>query len=116
MATDNSMGDSRLAPLNLPEAQTEILRRELSGWIASLDEDLEEPELLTNPEQARAEASACRRMLGALGKGTIAVPDEEAHGFLREAAETYDKESDYGQIVATHDAMRGLLAALGGER
>ena len=32
MATDNPMGDSRLVPLHLPDAQALILRRDLGGW------------------------------------------------------------------------------------
>ena len=43
MATDNPTGDSRLAPLALPDAQALILRRDLGGWIDSLEADLANP-------------------------------------------------------------------------
>jgi len=112
MADDNPTDDSRLVPLDLPEGQARILRRDLSGWIDSLEADLREPERLADPERARADLDAYRRLLDAVKEGGVRVPDAEAHRLLREAAEAHDEESGYAEVAAVHDAMHALLAAL----
>ena len=116
MATDNPMGDSRLVSLHLPDAQALILRRDLGGWIESLEADLREPHRLEDSDRTRADLAAYRRLLDGVKEGGIRVPDERAARLLRGAAEAHDRETDYAQVVVTHDAMHALLAALGGER
>jgi hypothetical protein len=45
-------------------------------------------------------------------QGRVLVPDEPAWVAIKAAAEAYDEASDYAEIVAHHDALHGLLAAL----
>lgn len=116
MAIDNPMGDSRLVSLHLPDAQALILRRDLGGWIESLEADLRVPDRLDDPERTRAEVAAYRRLLDGVKEGGMWLPDERAARLLREAADAHDQATDYQEVVATHDAMHALLAALGGER
>lgn len=116
MADRNPTGDSRLVSLDLPDSQAEILRRDLGGWIDSFEADLRRPERLEDPDRTRAEAAACRRLLSGVESRQIHVPDDEARSLLREAADAQDRESEYEEVVATHDAMHAVLAALAGER
>lgn len=113
MATDNPMGDSRLVPLDLPDAQRRILRRDLGAWIESLEADLREPDRLEDPERTRADLAAYCRLLDGVKEGGIWLPDERAASLLGEAADAHDQETGYAEVVATHDAMHALLAALG---
>jgi hypothetical protein len=39
MADQNPKADLRVVPVDLPAAQTEILRSELNGWLASIEEE-----------------------------------------------------------------------------
>ncbi|HET7054164.1 MAG TPA: hypothetical protein VFI09_09665 [Solirubrobacterales bacterium] len=112
MADPNPTGDTRLVSLDLPGAQAEILCRDLASWIDSLDADLRTPERLKDPAWTRAEADACRRMLDGVEAGEVRAPDPEAARFLRGAAEAHDRETDYVEVVAVHDAMHALLAPL----
>jgi len=116
MADQNPTGDSRLVSLRLSDGQAEILCRDLGGWIDSLEADLRRPERLDDPDQTRAEAAACRRLMSGIETGQIHVPDDEAHRFLGGAAAAHDRESEYDEVVSTHDAMHALLAVLAGER
>ena len=112
MATDNPTDDSRLVPLDLLDAQALILRRDLGDWIEALEADLREPERLEDPERTRADLAAYRRLLDGVKEGGIRVPDERAVCLLREAADAHDRETEYAEVVATHDAMHALLAPL----
>ncbi len=116
MATDNPMGDSRLAPLALPEAHARILRRDLASWATDLRADLRDPDRLEDPGRTRAEAEAYERLLAAVEGGGLRRPDPGAERVLRAAAEAHDHETEYERVVAEHDAMHALLAALGGQR
>ncbi len=113
MATDNPRGDSRLVPLELPDAQAAILRPDIGDWIEALEADLETPERLEDPDRTRADLAAYRRLLGGVKEGGIWLPDERAARLLGEAADAHDRETGYAEVVATHDAMHALLAALG---
>lgn len=112
MAIDNPTDDSRLVPLDLSAAQAEIMRRDLSGWIDSLEADLREPDRLEDPDRTRSDLVAYRRLLDGVKEGGIRVPDEHAARLLREAADAHDEESGYAEVVATHDAMHALLGPL----
>jgi hypothetical protein len=113
MADQNPMADPQVVPIDLPPAQTEILRDELLGWLAGIEEDLEAP--LWPPDRAGAieEGEAFGRLLAALDRHEIRLPDEEARFALCRAAEGYDEASGYERVVAVHDAHHALLSLLG---
>jgi hypothetical protein len=68
------------------------------------------------PDQAWQEARAFERLLTALATGKICLPDEAARTALEASAAAHDKESDYADVTAIHDALHALLDALGGGR
>jgi hypothetical protein len=113
MAEKNPMADPRVVPLNLPPAHTEILREELLGWLAGIEEDLEAP--LPHPDRVSTveEGEAFGRLLTALDRHEIRLPDEEARSALCRAADGYDEASGYARVVAVHDAHHALLSVLG---
>lgn len=112
MADQNPMADRRVVPIDLPPAQVEILRDELLGWLAGIEEDLE-TEQLPDPAADAREADAFRRLLSAVDRGEIMLPDEEAREAMSRAAAGYDEASGYERIVAVHDAHHALLSLLG---
>lgn len=99
-------------PIDLPPAWVEILRDELLGWLAGIEEDLETDQMPDPGADAR-EADAFGRLLTALDRDEIEVPDEEARSALERAAEGYDEASGYERVVAVHDAHHALLSVLG---
>jgi hypothetical protein len=113
MADQNPTAGPRVVPIQLPAAQTEILRDELLGWLAGIEEDLEAH--LRPPDHAAAieEGEAFGRLLAALDRHEIRLPDEEARSALCQAAEGYDEASGYERVVAVHDAHHALLSLLG---
>jgi hypothetical protein len=112
MADQNPMADPRVVPIDLPPAQTEILRRELLGWLDGIELDLAHPEALDYAEVSAREADAFRRLLTALDRSEIALPDADAREALGKAAEGYDEASGYERICAVHDAHHALLSLL----
>jgi hypothetical protein len=112
MADQNPMADPRVVPVDLSKAQTEILRRELLGWLDGIELDLAHPEPLDDREAAVREAEAFVRLLTALDLARIELPDEDARESLAKAAEGYDEASDYERVCAVHDAHHALLALL----
>jgi hypothetical protein len=112
MADQNPTAGPRVVPIDLPSAQTEILRDELLGWLAGIEEDLEAGPL-PDPSEVACEADAFRRLLTALDRGEIELPDEEARTALSRAAEGYDHASAYERVRAVHDAHQALLTLLG---
>jgi hypothetical protein len=107
-----TLGDPRVVPIKLPAAQTEILRDELLGWLAGIEEDLESDQL-PDPGADACEADAFRRLLTALDRAEVELPDEEAHEALSRAAKGYDEASGYERVVAVHNAHHALLSVLG---
>jgi hypothetical protein len=112
MADQNPTAGPRVVPIDLPPAQTEILRDELLGWLAGIEEDLE-TEQLPDPAADAREADAFRRLLTSLDRGEAELPDDEAREAMSRAAKGYDEASGYERIVAVHDAHHALLAVLG---
>jgi hypothetical protein len=106
------MGGLRVVPIDLPAAQAEILRGELLGWLAGIEEDLGSGQL-PDPSVDAREADAFRRLLAALDRREIALPDEEAREAMSRAAEGYDDASGYERVVAVHDAHHALLSLIG---
>lgn len=116
MARDNDMGGGLLVPLALPPQHISILRERLTTWLDGVREDLEGVDEAQRPDQAWQEARAFERLLTALATGKICLPDEAARTALEASAAAHDKESDYADVTATHDALHALLDALGGAR
>lgn len=112
MADQNPTAGPRVVPIDLPPAQAEILRDELLGWLAGIEEDLETGQLPDPGADAR-EADAFRRLLTALDRGEVVLPDDEAREAMTRAAEGYDDASGYERVVAIHDAHHALLSLLG---
>jgi hypothetical protein len=112
MADQNPTAAPRVVPVNLPPAQAEILRSELLGWLAGIELDLGHPEPLEDPDATVREAGAFRRLLTALDRSRIEIPDEPAREALCRAAEGYDEASGYERVCAVHDARHALLSLL----
>jgi hypothetical protein len=113
MADTNPTRDPRAVSIHLPTAQTAILCDELIGWLAGIEEDLAADRTPPNPEESVREADAFRRLLVALDRGMIELPDEEARSALERAAVGYDAASGHGRVRAVHDAHHALLSLLG---
>lgn len=105
--------------LNLPAEHVALLRDEMTAWLGSLRSDLRKPERLKDPDRAQEEAEAVERLMVGLTVGLtvgqLFIPDEEAEALLRAAVESHDKENGYSEVVATHDAMHGVLSVLEGD-
>jgi hypothetical protein len=112
------MADPRVVPIQLPPAQTTILRDELLGWLAGIEHDLARfPDRLRDAEESVRDAASFRRLLAALDADKIRLPDEEARSAMERAADGYDEGNGYARICAVHDAHHALLSLLdGGER
>jgi hypothetical protein len=106
------MAGPRVVPLDLPPDQTEILRDELLGWLAGIEEDLE-TDRLPDPGAVTREADAFRRLLTALDRSEIQLPDEDARVAMGQAAQGYEEASGYQRVCAVHDAHQALLSLLG---
>ncbi len=113
MADQNPTADPRVVPIELPPAQVGILRSELLGWLDGIELDFAHPEPLDDPEASEREADAFRRLLTALDRSEIELPDEDAREALGKAVEGYDEASGYERICAVHDAHHALLSLLG---
>lgn len=115
MSCEHPTHGRRVVPLRLPPAQSAILHDELDGWIGGIEEDLgHHPEGPLDRDAATRDAEAFRRLLAALDRGKIALPDEEARAALAKAAEGYGEAAGLARAVAVHDAHRALLDVLGG--
>jgi hypothetical protein len=113
MADQNPTADPRVVSVDLPVSQTEILRSELNGWLAGIEEDLEADLRPPDRKAAIEEANAFGRLLTALHSGQIELPDEAARSALGRAAEGHDEACGYERVVAVHDAHHALLSVLG---
>ncbi len=109
MAEENPTGGERLVSLDLPLDHISILRDRLRSWLLGIRQDLEDPDRLESPEAVRQEAQAYERMLVGLATGHIVLPDETARTCIEAAAETHDREGNYAEVAASHDALKSLL-------
>jgi hypothetical protein len=116
MANENPTGGERAVPLDLPVNHLLILRDTLADCLEGVRGDLNTPEAVKDPEQAREEADAYQRLLAGLARGKILVPDEAALSAVRKIATADDEASNYDEIAANHDALHGLLSLLEGKR
>jgi hypothetical protein len=112
MANENPTGGERVVPLDLPAEHIPILRDRLRSWLSGIRHDLRDPDRLESPEAACQEAQAYERLLVGLATGQLVLPDETARTCIEAAAETHDREGNYAEVAASHDALQGLLDRL----
>ncbi|HKI85352.1 MAG TPA: hypothetical protein VKA53_01280 [Thermoanaerobaculia bacterium] len=112
MAETNPTDGRRAVPLDLPPSQVEILCGLLDDWREDARRDLAHPKGIKNPDLTQREAEAFERLLLCIEQGEVLVPDQTARAAIEVAARAYDEASDYAEVVAHHDALHGLLAAL----
>lgn len=112
MADDNPTDGRQAVPLDLPPSQVEILCGLLDDWREDARSDLAHPTGVQNPDLTQREAEAFERLLLCMEQGAVHVPDETARAAIEVAARAYDEASEYAEVVAHHDALHGLLAAL----
>jgi hypothetical protein len=94
MANEKPTDETRVVPLDLSIERRLILRNEVESWLAGDREDLGTPDKLTDPERTRRRIATYERLIAALSRGKIALPDKEAHAALQGAADgTDDAES-----------------------
>jgi hypothetical protein len=116
MADENPKGGPRAVPIIFSDHLMDLLKQEVHGWLAGVEEDLETPEGLKDPEASVREAAVFRRLLEALDRGEIVLPDEEARATIEKATEGYEEAAEYTLATLRHDAHLALLDLLGGER
>jgi 4-aminobutyrate aminotransferase-like enzyme len=112
MAETNPTHGRRAVPLDLPPSQVKILCGLLDDWREDIQRDLEHVKGVKDPDLTRSEAEAFERLAAEVAKGEILVPDETARTAVEAAAKAYDEASEYTEVIAHHDALHGLLAAL----
>jgi hypothetical protein len=103
-------------PIIFSDHLIDLLKQEVGGWLAGVDEDLETPEGLKDPEASVGEAAVFRRLLEGPDRRDIALPDEEARATIEKATEGYVEAAEYTLATLRHDAHLALLDLLGGER
>jgi hypothetical protein len=112
MANENPKGARRAVPHDLSAQHVAILRGHFAACLEGAEGDLETPERLRNPDKLRSDADAYKRLLAALKRGDVLIPDEAARVAVKEMAVAADEATDYAAVVAEHDALHGLLALL----
>jgi hypothetical protein len=114
MATQHDTGGGEAVPLDLSDPQVKILRGTLTTCLEGVSEDLKSGKPMPNPERARREADAYERLLVALDRNEIVLPDEAARMAVEGMANASDEDANYAEVIANHDALFGLLSLLGG--
>jgi hypothetical protein len=114
MADMNPTGGGEAVPLDLPDPQVKILRDTLTTCWEGVSEDLDSGKPMPNPERARREADAYERLLVALDRSELVLPDEAARMAVEGMANASDEDDNYAEVIANHDALFGLLSLLGG--
>lgn len=115
MADENPMAAPRAVPIIFSEPLIDLLKQEVGGWLAGVEEDLETPDGLDDPEASVQEAAVWRRLLEALERREVMLPDEEARATMERATERYEGAAKYTLATLRHDAHLALLDLLGGE-
>jgi hypothetical protein len=115
MANEKPTDDGRVVPLDLSIERRLILRHRIEIWRAGDREDLaESPDERWDPDRLRRIA-VYERLIEALTRGKIELPDEEARAVLQEAADGFDEAEEWEETRAVHDAQRALLVLLGSD-
>lgn len=114
MADQNPKCGRRVVPLDLPAPQVVLLRRTLVSCLVGVKGDLAMADSIPKADRGCREAHAFRRLLRGLRRGEIAVPDDPAREVIATLAIESDRENNYAEVVAEHDALHGLLGVLEG--
>jgi hypothetical protein len=110
MANQKPTDGTRVVPIDLSIERRLILRNEIEVWRDGDREDLQTPDKLSDPERTRRRVASYERLIEALSRGKIELPDEEARCALQAAADGFDDAEEWEETRATHDAQRALLA------
>jgi hypothetical protein len=114
MSCSQPTGGTKAVALDLPDPQRKILRSTLTSCLEGLSGDLKQSRHLSDPERARQEADAYRRLLAALDGREIALPDEAARQAVEAMVRAIEQDTDYRRLVSEHNALFSLLNLLGG--
>lgn len=114
MSCSQSTGGIEAVALDLPDPQRMILRGMIASCLGGVSGDLQRPEQPPDPPRARREARAFKRLLAALDRGAIGLPDDAAREAVAVMVPAIEENTDYRKIVAEHDALCGLLNLLAG--
>jgi hypothetical protein len=119
---DKSGGDSRapsspkFVPLILSDEHREALRDDCMNVLQAILTDLKTPTRLRDPIANAVEAEVFRRLLEALDREQIQIPDEEMRERIGRLAASYYRMENAEEIITTHDAHELLLGILDGSR
>jgi hypothetical protein len=103
-------------PLILSDEHRDAIREDCLSGLQSVLDDLRTPDRLPDPGAAAREGEVFRRLLEALDREEIVVPDEEMRARFERLAESYDTNENVEDIVNARDALRLLLGILDGSR
>lgn len=110
MANQKPTDDARVVPLDLSIERRLLLRRDVEVWRDGIRDDLKDPSKLEDPDRTRRLGATYERLIEALSRGRIELPDEEARAALQQAADGFDAAEEWEQTRTIHDAHRALLA------
>ena len=99
-------------PFDLPDHQVELLRGDVTTWLAGDREDLRSPDRLRDPSTTLRRARMYERLLIGFDQRRLILPDEEARIAVVEAVDAHDECHSYDYVVSTHDAQRALVEIL----
>jgi hypothetical protein len=108
----NTDAEPRRERLDLPAEHRRLLRDIFRGGLDAATESVEKGS--RDPDRSREKVAVYGRLIEALDRAEIVVPDETARSEVEEVMEAADRENNYAEVVAEHDALGGLLARLGG--
>jgi hypothetical protein len=110
MANEKPTTGPRVVPFDLAIERRLILRHEIEIWRDGDREDLQTPDKLKDPERTWRRVASYERLMEALKRGTIELPDDEARAALQQAADGFDDAEEWEETNAIHGAQRALLA------
>ncbi len=106
----------KTVPLILSDEHRDAIREDCMSGLQSVLDDLRTPDRLPDPGAAAREGEVFRRLLEALDREEIVVPDEEMRTRFERLAESYETNENVEDIVNARDALRLLLGILDGSR
>jgi hypothetical protein len=113
MADQNPTGSGAAVALELPADRVRFLRSTFEKARAGVKDELEEFPDQLDPKRLEREEAVYSRLLAALDE-QVMVPDRDVRDLLSDLAGIVDRANEYSRVVEEHEALRGLLAQLGG--